>query len=218
MVNESKPIGSVILCGGESQRMGFDKFKLPVGNVTLVERVIGQLRPLVGRMVLAVGQRELDFEIPGVELVHDQHKAKGPLEGIRVGLSQLADSCDVAFVTACDVPNFHPEVFELLLDELGDREAAIPVGPPPANRVYGMTAVYRTDVHKQLERFILDDKLRVSGLANLLQARNVPIEKIKRIDPQLECLSNINSPDDYFALLKSLGLECSPELYQQLTG
>jgi len=197
--------------------MGFDKFKLPVGDVTLVERVVGQLRPHVDRVVLAIGQQKLEFEIPGVELVQDQHSAKGPLEGIRVGLGQLADSCEVAFVTACDVPNFKPEVLQLLIEELGDREAAIPVGPPPANRVYGMTAVYRTNVHEQLEHFILDDKLRVSGLANLLQARNVPIAKIKKVDPKLECLSNVNSPDDYFALLKSLGLQCPPELYRQLT-
>ena len=198
--------------------MGYDKFKLPVGDITLVERVVGELRPFVDRVVLAIGHQELEFEIEGVEFVRDLYSAKGPLEGIRAGLSLLADSCEVAFVTACDVPYFRPDVFRLLLDQLSNHEAAIPVGPPPANRVYGMTAVYRTEIHEQLESFILDDKLRVSGLVNLLQATKVPVARIKQIDPQLECLSNINSPEDYFALLKSLDQECPAELYQHLTS
>lgn len=200
--------------------MGFDKFRLPVGSTTLVERIVGQLEPHVGNIVLAIGASEdsslQTATIAGVKYAYDLHQSKGPMEGIRVGLSKLANDCELAFVTACDVPHFQPQILSLLIDAIGDGEASIPVENAPSSRVYGMTAVYRTEIHQQLEHFILNDQLRVSELVNLLDATKVPIDKIKELDPELDCLSNINNPADYFSLLQSLNLECPKELYEQL--
>ena len=46
-------LDAIVLCGGESRRMGRDKASLPFGPETLVERVVRLVTPFVSDVVLA---------------------------------------------------------------------------------------------------------------------------------------------------------------------
>lgn len=192
--------------------MGFDKWKLPFGETTLLDHIVNTLSTRVRRIVISVGsgvgpviQRP---DLP-IDTVSDKYQSCGPLEGIRSSLEYLAPDFEFAFVTACDVPPFDPQVVDFLLKRIGDKEAVIPIDE---DRVYGLTAIYRTAARAKLEKRIKSKNLRVGDLPDTLNAALVATEDLSSVDTDLNCLKNINCPADYFLLLEQFGLASDPEL------
>src|SRR5689334_21043921 len=100
---------SVVLCGGDSRRMGVPKAWLAFGPERLLQRVVRLVgtvaRPIV--VVAAPGQ-ELP-ELPAdVSIVRDPIAGRGPLQGLAAGLAALPDSLELVYATATDVPFLEP--------------------------------------------------------------------------------------------------------------
>ena len=181
-----------------------EKSQLKIGDRTFLENIVHLLRPCVSSLV-AVGPRKslaVDSSLD-VEWTQDERSNQGPLEGIRVGLKCLEKRCEFAFVTACDVPTINPNMVRLLRDMTQDVEAVV---PKIGDRIFGMSAIYRTEVHQQIDGLLDAGHLRVSSLAGMLVTKFVGLEAIQSVDPNLECLQNINTPEEYSNLLRHLGL------------
>ena len=208
-----KKIGVVILCGGQSQRMGIDKWNLPIGKLNMLDHLIAKIQNMTQRIVVCCSNRSIvSSSKTGISIVTDEFENSGPLEGIRCGLKHLASDCEFAFVTACDIPWFQPDVVEFLLDQIVGFEAAIPVID---GRVFGMTAIYRTDIHFKIHQLIEQRRLKVSLLATELNTNQINQSQFKACDPDLNTLRNINFPEDYVEYLESVGEPCPTELKQQ---
>lgn len=214
--NPISNLGAVVLCGGKSSRLGIDKTQLDFKGHTFLEQVVAQVAQVCGQVVV-VGDTDLSFHVlpDDVWLARDEEADKGPLEGIRVGLEQLAggkdgiNQCEFAFVTSCDVPLLKPELIRYLFEQLKQHAAVVPV---QGDRVFGMTAIYRTDRYVEIEKRVQADQLRVSDLATALDARLLKADSLREIDPDLDSLTNVNSVDDYRNLLGRLKIQCPPEL------
>lgn len=224
--NQDKPngliskLGAVVLCGGKSTRLGVDKTRLDFKGSTFLGQVVNQVRQACEKVVVVVGDTDLSFhQLPDdIVVACDQASGKGPLEGIRVGLEKLAaddtqTGCDYAFVTSCDVPLLQPALIGYLFDQLNGGPAIVPV---QGDRVFGMTAIYRTQFHVEIGERIKANNLRVSELATAFEANCIDAAQLREVDPNLDSLTNINSVDDYRSLLKRLGLRCPPELAQAI--
>ena len=205
-----------MLCGGQSSRLGFDKQELMFGGKTFLETIVSAIQPVV-RRILLVGNVNADrHRLPdSVSITQDQRLGKGPLEGIRVGLEDLSSDCEYAFVSSCDVPLLTGDLVEFLFARIGDADAIVPTKGP---RQYGMTAIYRTQLHAAVDQRIQQHKLRVCNLAEGFQVTNIDAEELRVVDPELDTLTNINSAEDYFRLLKRFGQQCPEELLQRLTN
>lgn len=204
--NIRKNVGAVVLAGGRSRRMGFDKANLPFAGSTFLEAVVNRIGKVVGRTIVVGNNRQrleqFGFENnDSVEVVFDEKTDSGPMEGIRVGLQILEADFPLAFVSSCDVPLIEPGLITFLCSHIGSHEAIIPKDPV-SNRVFGMTAIYQTGLHPRINDLIKADRLRVSELSNEFFCRFVSTEELKTIDPQLNSLLNINHMDDYLALLQ----------------
>jgi len=88
--------------------------------------------------------------------------------------------------------------------------------PSSASRVFGMTALYRTDAHTKVDDLIEREQLKVSGLATELETKIIDIEELRAIDPELDSVRNLNSPEHYLRFLSEKGFTCPPEIEQQL--
>ena len=205
-----------MLCGGQSSRLGFDKQELMFDGKTFLETIVSAIQPVV-RRILLVGNVNADrHRLPdSVSITQDQRLGKGPLEGIRVGLEDLSSDCEYAFVSSCDVPLLTGDLVEFLFARIGDADAIVPTKGP---RQYGMTAIYRTQLHAAVDQRIQQHKLRVCNLAEGFQVTNIDAEELRVVDPELDTLTNINSAEDYFRLLKRYGQQCPEELLQRLTN
>ena len=207
-------LGAVVLCGGQSSRLGFNKQELTFAGKTFLETIVSALAPVTQKIVL-VGNVDPDrHQLPeSVLITQDELNDKGPLEGIRVGLKFLADDCEYAFVSSCDVPLLTGALVEFLFAQLNHCDAIVPT---KGERRYGMTAIYRTRLHLAAAERIQQDLLRVCDLADGFDVVHLNAEKLRSVDPELDTLTNINSAAEYFRLLERFGQRCPEELLRKL--
>jgi molybdenum cofactor guanylyltransferase len=188
-------LGGIILCGGRSIRMGQPKALMPFGDATMLERVVQRVASVVSSIVVvtAAGQH-LPALPPICRIMHDQQPDRGPLEGLRVGLTALAGHCDAAFVTACDAPLLVPEVVTHLASLLGEAHIIVPVedGLP-----HPLSAIYRVHLGDLAQNLLQRGESRLTALLDSAQTRKIDVQLLRKIDPELQTFRNLNTPQEY---------------------
>ncbi len=97
---------AIILAGGKSSRMGFDKQFLKIKERLLIENLIQRLKPSFSEIVIVTNRPEEYKSLP-VIVTQDVFKGIGPLAGIHAGL--LKSTSRFSYIIACDMPNINIE-------------------------------------------------------------------------------------------------------------
>jgi molybdopterin-guanine dinucleotide biosynthesis protein A len=195
--------GGIILCGGRSTRMGRPKAALPFGPETMLARVARLLGEAVHPLVVVAAPDQEVPEIPStITVVRDRRQGRGPLEGLSAGLAALDGRADAAYATSCDVPLLVPAFVLRMGELLASHEIAVPV---EGEFHHPLAAVYRLSARAAVERLLAADRLRPLFLFDECDTRRVPVEELRRIDPALATLRNLNHPGDYEAALAEAG-------------
>lgn len=189
-------IAAVVLCGGESRRMGRPKAWLPFGDEVLLQRVVR----LVGAaatpvVVVAAPGQDLPALPADVAVVRDPVSGRGPLQGLAAGLSALPDPVEFVYATATDVPFLRPAWIARLAELIGDHDLAIPFID---DYHHPLAALYRRRAAlPAIEALLAADRLRPLFLREALATRVVAADELRPADPDLATLRNLNRPDDY---------------------
>jgi molybdopterin-guanine dinucleotide biosynthesis protein A len=195
--------GGIILCGGQSSRMGLPKATLPFGPELMLQRVYRLLSEVVSPIVVVAAADQSLPEIPGGALfARDERPTRGPLEGLYSGMKVMQSRCELVYVTSCDVPLLQPAFVRQLLDLSSGYDA---VAPQEEQFAHPLSAVYRTNVVERISDLLSRDQLRPLFLLQQINTRFVPVDELRASDPQLQTLRNLNRPDDYFATLDEAG-------------
>ena len=184
-------MGTIILAGGLSTRMGRDKSLIEINGVPVLESLISgfaeALPPVV--VVLRPGQTP----IPEDALhTFDVFPGAGPMAGLHAGLIAAPDDCNL--VVACDMPFAVPSLGRYLLSLLDDHDAVVPVVDGRPEPLY---AAYRKTCLPEVERSLKAGELRMKDLLGRLNTLYVGDEDLRRYDPDLRSFLNINTPEDY---------------------
>src|SRR5438105_2798339 len=109
--------GGIVLCGGQSKRMGRPKAWLPFGRELMLQRVVRLLAEAVQPIVVVAAP---DQEVPplpsDIAVVRDEREGRGPLQGLAAGLTALPAGIDVAYLSSCDVPFLRPAFVQRMID------------------------------------------------------------------------------------------------------
>src|SRR5438876_9951681 len=98
-------IGGIILCGGQSKRMGKPKAWLPIAGEIMLPRVVRLLGEAVSPIVVVAAPGQDLPRLPdNVLIARDEEQGRGPLQGLAAGLTALQGRVDAAFASSCDVP------------------------------------------------------------------------------------------------------------------
>jgi molybdopterin-guanine dinucleotide biosynthesis protein A len=192
-------VGGIILCGGQSKRMGQPKAWLPFGGQTMLARVIGLLSEAVSPIVVVAAPEQQIPSIPNdVQIVRDEERGRGPLQGLLAGLTALKGSAEAAYVSSCDVPFLCPALIRRLIERLGDYAICVPrVG----GQHHPLAAVYRVSVGEAAARLIAANRMRPFYLFETVPTCIVEAGELADVDPTLESLRNLNTPEEYEAAL-----------------
>jgi len=196
--------GGIVLCGGKSSRMGVPKATLPFGPETMLQRVVRLLGTVVSPVIVVAARGQPLPALPDdVTLTRDEREARGPLEGLRAGLTALPDTVGIAYVTSCDVPLLVPGFVERMVELLGDHDIAVMEidGFP-----HPLSAVYRRSTLPHIESLLQKEKLRPVFLFDAVRTRRVRPEEMASVDRELRTLRNLNTREDYLAALSESGL------------
>ena len=109
----------VILCGGDSSRMGTTKALLPFEDKTMVEYIYDKFSPYFNKIYLSVNERG-DFSHLDIDAqeIPDISKNGGPYAGIMSSLTMI--SGEKAFFMSVDTPFMDPRTAVFLYDNSAD--------------------------------------------------------------------------------------------------
>jgi molybdopterin-guanine dinucleotide biosynthesis protein A len=183
--------------------MGRPKAWLPFAGELLLGRVVRLLGEVVSPCVVvaAVGQ-----DVPplpeDVQVVRDPERGRGPLQGLVAGLEALRNRADAAYVSSCDAPFLQPAFVRRMIELLGEHIACV---PQVGGLLHPLAAVYRLEVAAAADRLLAEDRLRTTLLVDAVPTRIVTAEELTAVDPTLQSLRNLNTPEDYQAALRDAG-------------
>ena len=140
-----------------------------------------------------------------------QMNIRGPLAGLASGLRAIAERADAAYATACDVPLLVPAFVERMFELLGDYDVAVPFD---GQYHHPLAAVYRPRVLEHVERLLESQRMRPRFLFDEVRTREVPVDELRAIDPELSTLENLNYEEDYFAALSAAGYTAPSDAQQ----
>jgi molybdenum cofactor guanylyltransferase len=183
-------VTAIVLCGGQSSRMGQDKSALRVGTETFLERAIRVSREIAGDVIVVA--RASQIIPPGVRVVNDPVENLGPLAGIAEGLA--ASHTDVNVVVACDMPCIKAPVLQRLIDAIGDHDACVAVVDGHASV---LCAVYRSRLAPVATAMLEQGERRVTALVDRVKTKRVDAALLRDIDPDLETFFSCDTPEAY---------------------
>jgi molybdopterin-guanine dinucleotide biosynthesis protein A len=195
-------IGGVVLCGGQSSRMGRPKAWLPFGKELMLPRVVRLLGEAAAPVVVVAAAEQETPSLPReIEIIRDPQPGRGPLQGLAAGLKALRGRTDAAYVSSCDVPFLRPAFVRRLLELLGDFTICV---PEVGGYRHPLAAVYRIEVADVASRLLAEHRLRPTFLFEEVPTRIVQPQELADVDPMFQSLRNLNRPADYEAALQSL--------------
>jgi molybdopterin-guanine dinucleotide biosynthesis protein A len=186
--------------------MGQSKALLPVGSEVMLQRVVRTLSQVVSPIVVVAAA---DQELPPVNarIARDPVEYRGPLAGLAVGLKELRDQVDAVYLTACDVPLLTAQFVSAMIAQVGDAQIAV---PKELRFHHPLAAVYRTSVLPVVEDLLTADQLRPVFLFERCPTREVSCEELRAVDPDLDSLTNANTPEEYARVLTRVRVQDRP--------
>lgn len=185
---------SIILAGGNSSRLGWNKALEAINGKNLVQRVVNRLIPLSKEIIIVTAQSETfsySPSSPTIKIVADIYHGKGPLGGIYSGL--VISSCSQAVVVGCDMPFLNIALLNYMTQLSPAFDVVVPrtrKGVEPLCAVYSKNCL--APIHELLER----NELMISELFSVVRVRYVEEDEIDRFDSEHLSFFNINTQAD----------------------
>jgi molybdenum cofactor guanylyltransferase len=232
MQNRMVELSGFITAGGRSSRMGRDKAWLELDGRPMIGRVIEALTSVTTSLNIIANSP--DYARLGFPVFADTYQGVGPLEAIRTALANsptewvILAGCDMPFVTtelfalllniaSAEISNLKPQISTLSPQPLNSEPQAPDSGlrtqdsglaavvPLNAN---GLTeplcALYSTAALQAVTELIDSGERKVSLLFERTRTRRVSFDEITNLPGAGLFFENINTPEDYERLQKSL--------------
>lgn len=184
---------AAIIGGGAATRFGGrDKSRLVIGGLSIINRQVAALQPLVGEIFIVASQSERFADTPW-RVVGDTFPGTGVVGAIATALD--ATTADLVLAIACDLPFLPEALFARLIARASETGAdgawvRTAAGPEP------LVACYRRSAASSIRQAIADGQLRAGALADRLAIREIGTDELRAFGDPAHLLANINSPDD----------------------
>ena len=183
---------AVILAGGRSSRMGRDKALLELNEQKFIDHLVQELSGCCKVMISAAHQD--DYAGYGVPVIADETKGIGPIEGIRQALRSSVS--EYVFVCAVDTPFVRKEMVQYLAEFISSDYDAFVFRD--GDRIHPHIGIYSRAALSVIEEMIGEKQYRLTELLSRIRTKYVDIGT-SCFDRKV--LRNINTPDDYLAIL-----------------
>ena len=186
-------ISSVVLAGGQSQRMGNDKAFLKYKNKTFIDHLLDQLSVCDETLISVKNKSKYEkFDYP---LVEDEIADTGALGGIYSCLKVCKN--DYLFVCATDMPLLESNLINFIIGFVSNDYDCFVI--KSANKIHPLCAIYHKNCLPVIEMMIESGNYRLMDLLEQLRVKYIPLE-FSCFDDKV--VSNINDMKAYSKLLK----------------
>lgn len=176
----------VILAGGKSSRMRFNKAFAQISSRPVIEIIIDKFNTVFDETIIISNEPDL-YRHFGLKVYTDIYPRLGPISGIHSGLVNAMN--DVIFVVGCDMPFINMELVQYMLDQLGDHETVV---PSIDSNLQPISAVYSRKCIPLLADCLENDKLKLTLIFKELDAVIINEDILEKFGKIREIFYNVN--------------------------
>ncbi|MBU8850180.1 MAG: nucleotidyltransferase family protein [Desulfobacterales bacterium] len=193
-----KKISGIILAAGSASRMGRTKQLLPLGDKTLLGRVIQNAgESALHEIIIVLGhcaeKIEQTIDLSGTKVVRNTAYSKGQSTSLIKGLEHVSSVCDAAIFLLGDQPLVTPAIINRLIDAFETSSAPIVI--PYCKGKRGNPVIIARPLFDRLKSLSADTGPRV-----LFDEFKKSILKVSIPDEAI--LFDVDTMDDYKKLKK----------------
>ena len=194
----------IILCGGQSKRMGQDKGSMIINNEPMIKHVLSTLNNQINEAVIVLNNQDRiskyrEFINPrdysySVKFIEDKIKNKGPLPGIMTGLENITGN--YSLVLPCDSPYVSKNYIKTIFKEIDENYQAVVPFHDSENKLKTsepLHSVYSKNIIPQINELLNKDILHIKGLIEKIETKFVLIDNKKILKKEFR---NLNRPSD----------------------
>lgn len=197
-------INCFILNGGKSSRMKKDKAKIAINGQSFLDRIIDEIAPVFKKCFL-VGK---EYQHPlSAGWFKDRIEGIGPIGGLYTAL--LNTDTDKNFIIALDYPLVDKNLVYSFLEKadkfMKKYDGIIPIHKDGPHPLFG---IYQKSCIGAVEECIKNNRFSIMEISNYCNILFIEISKLlpQNTKTYLEkSFINVNTPEDYKKLLKTLG-------------
>jgi molybdopterin-guanine dinucleotide biosynthesis protein A len=195
----NQPLGGVILAGGQSRRMGRPKalLRLTPDGPTFIELARDALATVCAEVIVVINA-PVTYAFLGCRMTADQFPGLGGLAGIQAGL--VASAHEHNLIVACDMPFLSPALLAAMAAEPRDYDVLIPRRAD--GELETMHAIYSRACLEPITEQLAAGGGRVIAFFPRVRVRYLDESWLRRYDPDLRSLDNLNTPEELAAATK----------------
>ena len=194
----------IILCGGQSRRMGRDKGSLIIKDKPMIKYILSTLNNEIDEVIIVLNDVERidkykkfidskDYNYT-LKFAEDKIKNKGPISGILTGLENI--STDYAIVFPCDNPFVTKNTIQTLFNEINENVQAVVPYHDEKNKLKTsepLHSIYNKNIIPTIKDLISKDSLHIKGVIEKIETKFVLIDNKKILKKEFR---NLNRPED----------------------
>lgn len=193
---------AVILAGGKSKRMGFDKQLLEKDHKRLTVSLAESLEKIFDQVYVVTNTPEL-YEGLSVRTCSDIYPGQGPLAGIHSAFK--ASGSEFLFVIACDMTVVSPDLIRYQAARFSEAsnstaEACIIC---PDGKMEPFHGFYRRSLLADIERRLQGQRNSLTGMLMDHEILRISREEAEEYADLTRLFRNINTPGDYKKYLET---------------
>lgn len=184
---------AIILAGGKSSRMGFDKQFLKINEKRLINIIINKLEEEFDEIIIVTNKPEA-YNNFNEKILADIIKGMGPLGGIHSGLKE--SSSEYAFIIACDMPNINIDYIKYMKKIIKDEPIDV-CTTYYKNYIEPFHGFYSREIVKDIENYLIHDNRRsIYDLVIKLNTYYIKESKAREYSFNWDMFSNLNTEEE----------------------
>lgn len=185
MAKASKPVTGIILAGGKSSRMGFDKGMAAFNGRAMVTWIIDTLQAVCTHSII-ISNADAYHQL-GLPVYADIYTDSGPLGGIYTGLKH--STTEYNLIMACDMPYVKPELLVQLLAFAEDYSIVV---PSVNGQLEPLCGFYHKSILPEMEELLQQNTRKMQHVIRQFSHKEIQIEGSS---PDSQMFANINTPE-----------------------
>jgi len=191
---------AIILAGGKSSRMGFDKQFLKINERRLMDSLTLKLREEFDEIIIVTNKPQYYIGL-GHKITSDIIENVGPLGGIHAGL--ILSSSQYAFVVACDMPNINLEYIRFMKSTIADKNIDGCV-TKFGEWIEPFSSFYSRSMVKDIESHLKFNNRSINSLLKKLNIHYIEESTAREFSPNWDMFLNLNTREDLDKYLENL--------------
>lgn len=180
---------AIILAGGKSSRMGFDKQFLKIDQRRLMDSMIHKLSKEFEEIIIVTNKPEHYIGL-GHKITGDIIENMGPLGGIHAGLT--ISSSEYSLIVACDMPNINMDYIKFMKEQIGKYGCTTRFG----SSLEPFISLYSKDVIKNIEEYLESNRRSMHSFIPTIEFNYIEESVAREFSPNWDMFLNLNTRDD----------------------